>query len=168
MKLRQVWLCAVVCMAAAMAGNAYGQGKEAEGKDTKLKGRLPPHFVPVVTEEQRQKIYALQAKYAPQIDAAEEQLDTLRTERDKAIDAVLTADQMTEVNKKRADARGKLQQAAKDRAKAREAGKEKSSNKAAAADDFFETPKSTAEAAPAPTVKPAVVAPAPRPVTAPK
>jgi hypothetical protein len=65
----------------------------------KFKGRLPAHYGDIVTEAQRLQIYAVQEKYATQIDALKAQLEVLETKRDKEIDAVLNADQKEKLKK---------------------------------------------------------------------
>jgi Spy/CpxP family protein refolding chaperone len=60
----------------------------------KLTGRLPNNYAKVgVTDAQRQRIYALQAKYSAQIDALTQQLEELRQKRDAEVEGVLTPDQ---------------------------------------------------------------------------
>lgn len=85
---------------ATAAKDAAASAKEPAAKET-LKGRLPAFFASVVNEKQRAEIYDLQNRYASQIKQLQAQLDALTKERDTAIDAVLTAEQLAEVNKKR-------------------------------------------------------------------
>jgi hypothetical protein len=72
-----------------------------------FKGRLPPHYAKVVTEEQRAKIYAIQGEYRARIDAAREQLNTLLKEEKEKISAVLTEDQKKKVEEFRSSANTK-------------------------------------------------------------
>ncbi len=70
------------------AANQAGQAGE------KLTGRLPNNYAKVgVTDEQRQKIYALQKQYDDQIDALMKQVEELRQKRDKELEKVLTPEQ---------------------------------------------------------------------------
>jgi hypothetical protein len=59
-------------------------------KTTTLRGRLPAHYGKVVTEQQRNLIYKIQAEYRPKVDLLEAQLTLLKRERDTKIEAVLT------------------------------------------------------------------------------
>jgi hypothetical protein len=58
-----------------------------------FRGRLPPHFGQVVTEEQRQRIYAIQKEYADRIAFLKTQLEALEGERDARVYGVLTPPQ---------------------------------------------------------------------------
>jgi hypothetical protein len=58
----------------------------------------------VVDDEQREKIQAIQAEYAPQLAKLREELKTLVDERDAAIERVLTADQRKQIDKLREEA----------------------------------------------------------------
>jgi len=66
--------------------------------------RLPNYVSRVVDDGQREKINAIQDEYAPKIQKLREELDALTTERDAAIDKVLTPAQRKEVEKLRAEA----------------------------------------------------------------
>jgi hypothetical protein len=61
------------------------------------KGRLPAHYAKLVDEPQRQRIYAIQAFYAPQIDDLKQQLDALLARRDAEVHAVLTPAQQRQL-----------------------------------------------------------------------
>ena len=80
-----------------------GQEKAAK----KAKGRLPPYFAQVVTEKQRTNIYAIQKKYADQLEALEQQVKSLQEQRDSEIEGVLTDEQKEKLYQLRADAAGK-------------------------------------------------------------
>ncbi len=62
------------------------------------------YYTRVVTEEQRQKIYAIQRDYYPKISALRKQLEALIAEQNAKIEAVLTPEQKAEVDKIRAEA----------------------------------------------------------------
>lgn len=75
--------------------------------------RLPAYYGKIVDETQRKKIYAVQEEFGPKIEALKKQLETLMKERDEKIDALLTPEQLKEVNELKAEAKAK-------RAKAKE------------------------------------------------
>jgi len=73
----------------------------AEGKVMKkvrAKGRLPNYYDQVVTDEQREKIYAIQEEYKAKIDPLEEQVKALKKEQDAKIAAVLSPEQKKKVD----------------------------------------------------------------------
>jgi hypothetical protein len=72
-----------------------------EKKDPpKIRGQLPRGYGKLgLSDEQRQKIYKIQADYDDKIDALEIQLQTLKAQRQKAIDTVLTAEQRKTLRK---------------------------------------------------------------------
>jgi Spy/CpxP family protein refolding chaperone len=59
--------------------------------------RLPTYFARVVTTQQREKIYELQAQYQEQLDALLDQVRKLEQERDKEVFQVLTPEQQQQV-----------------------------------------------------------------------
>jgi hypothetical protein len=69
-----------------------------------FRGRLPAYFSAVVNLKQRQEIYTLQAEYHDKIAALLDQIEELKNERDKAVDDVLTTDQLAAVQQKRDEA----------------------------------------------------------------
>lgn len=79
----------------------------AEEKFKRFRGRLPNYFSRVIDEEQRQKVYEIQANFNEQIDALQQQIANLTQERDKLAEEVLTPEQLAEVNKMREEARAK-------------------------------------------------------------
>jgi regulator of replication initiation timing len=71
--------------------------QEAEKKAT---GRLPNNYAKLgLSDTQRQKIYATQARYGEQIDALVKQVEELRQKRDAEIEAVLTPEQRENLKK---------------------------------------------------------------------
>jgi hypothetical protein len=72
-------------------------GAAQEVPSKKAKGRLPPYYAGVVSDQQRQAIYAIQEKYGAQIAALQEQLAALTRQRDAEIEGVLTAEQRAKV-----------------------------------------------------------------------
>lgn len=110
--------------------------KEAAPKPEKKeraepKGRLPNFYADVVTGDQREKIYAIQQKYAEQLDELTEQIKALANDRDEEIQAVLTPEQKDKVAKAIAAAKAKRKAAAE--LKKAEKEKEKEATKAPAA-----------------------------------
>ena len=63
----------------------------------KARGRLPAYYGKVVTDKQREDIYAIQAKFNEQIAELQKQLADLTTQRDTEVEKVLTDDQKAEV-----------------------------------------------------------------------
>lgn len=86
---------------------SIGQEAKAPKAEKKAKGRLPPYFAGIVTEEQRQKIYEIQAKYAKDREALEAQLEELRSIESGEIEAVLDAEQKEKLRKAREEAAAK-------------------------------------------------------------
>jgi hypothetical protein len=96
-------------LAAGFIGHSSLVGQEATAKKARAqaKGRLPAYFKDVVTEKQRDEIYAIQKKYEAQIEALEEQLKSLQSQRDTEIEGLLSAEQKEKLEKLRADAASK-------------------------------------------------------------
>lgn len=81
-----------------LAGGLTGQDKKDDPKKdeptTKIKGKLPNYWGKIgLTDEQKQTIYKIQAKYGAEIDKLKAKMDELETTRDKEMKAVLTAEQ---------------------------------------------------------------------------
>jgi len=93
---------------AAAKAPAAGAKGEAAGRRARA-GQLPPYYREVVSEEQRQKIYAIQAEYNSQIAELEAKVAQLRKERDAKIEAVLTPEQKKQIEDLRAAAKTKRQ-----------------------------------------------------------
>lgn len=92
------WLAALVILAAWWAG--IGQPLTGqEPKETKLRGRLPAHYGDIVSEVQRVQIYAVQEKYAKQIDELKDKLTLLEAQRDREVENVLSPEQKTRLKK---------------------------------------------------------------------
>ena len=92
-------LSVFVVLLAATLVSASGILVSQDANQPKFKGRLPAHYGDLVTEAQRTQIYAVQEKYAAQIDALKNQLEILETKRDKEIEAVLNAEQKDKLKK---------------------------------------------------------------------
>ena len=56
--------------------------------------RVPPGYAKLgLTDQQKEKIYKIQAEYYPQIQSLEKQVDAVRAKREKEFEAVLTREQ---------------------------------------------------------------------------
>ncbi len=103
---------ATTLVIAAVSLNSIGQEKKADpkakaGAKDKAKGRLPAYYKDVVSDEQKEKIYAIQAKYEKQIADLQSQLETVRAQQNGEIEALLTPEQKEKVAKERAEADSK-------------------------------------------------------------
>ncbi len=82
------------------AQNPAGKRKPPAAQAAQIlpaKGRLPTHYAKLVDEAQRQRIYSIQAFYAPQIDDLKQQLDALIARRDAEVHAVLSPAQQRQL-----------------------------------------------------------------------
>ena len=78
----------------------------ASQADEKPRGRLPNHFGKLgVSDEQRERIYAIQANYDARIDDLLSQIEELVANRDSDISAVLTEGQRARLRELREEAR---------------------------------------------------------------
>lgn len=75
------------------------------------------YFGKVVTQQQREDIYEIQARFAVQIEQLRKQMEELIRKRDAEVEGVLTAEQLAEVKKLKSEAK-----------KRRMAGRRKSSS----------------------------------------
>jgi hypothetical protein len=78
-----------------------------EAKKAAAKGRLPTYYAQIVTEDQRQRIYQIQASYDPEIDALQAELDALIAKRDAEIRDVLSPTQQRRLDARIAEAQAK-------------------------------------------------------------
>lgn len=92
-------------LAAQERGSAKPTAKTE--KKEKSSGRLPPYYGQVVTKEQREKIYAVQAKYADQIEKLLDQVGSLERTQTEEIEAVLSQEQRDQVMKLASEAKSK-------------------------------------------------------------
>ena len=124
MSFSQVWLwgtlvCAVIALIGDLSGDSQAIGQEtATGASQapasqnsapqnsvpqnsvpqkKFQGRLPAYYRTVVDQKQREAIYAIQKEYWTQIEALKAQLEALTKQRDEKITAVLTPEQLKQV-----------------------------------------------------------------------
>ena len=75
--------------------------EESETEDKARRGsrRLPLYYARVVSSEQRERIYEIQAEYAEEIEVIENELKKKMNERDQAVQAVLSVEQLDEVKR---------------------------------------------------------------------
>ena len=66
------------------------------------RGRLPAYWNDVVEPEQKEQLYAIQKKYAAQIDELEAQMVALEAKREAEMTALLTPDQKEKLERVRA------------------------------------------------------------------
>ncbi|NQV24724.1 MAG: hypothetical protein HQ518_10175 [Rhodopirellula sp.] len=72
----------------------------------KAAGRLPAQYGKLgLSDEQRDKIYGVQATYRKQIDDLQKQIDALKEKQDTEVQGVLTADQKKKLEELLADAK---------------------------------------------------------------
>jgi Spy/CpxP family protein refolding chaperone len=97
----------------AISLNSVGQdAKKADpkakaGAKEKAKGRLPAYYKDVVTDEQRDQIYALQAKYAKQLEDLQTQIDGVKGKLNGEIEALLSPEQKEKLAKVKEEAEAK-------------------------------------------------------------
>jgi len=93
-----------------VVGNAtfsIGQEAKTTKAEKKAKGRLPPYFTDIVTEEQRAEIYTIRAGYEKQVNDLQAQLEALREKEMAECEALLDAEQKDKLNKAREAAAAK-------------------------------------------------------------
>ena len=100
------WL-APVLVGLALASCAVAQAPKSDAvpakaaKAKKTRGRLPAYYGKVVTDKQRQQIYAIQAKYQTEIVKLKQKLVDLITKQKSEIEGVLTEQQRDEIQQLR-------------------------------------------------------------------
>lgn len=95
--MRSSWFALLVGVV-VLSGGVVGQDAKKETKKadppTKVKGTLPPNWGKIgLTNDQKQEIYKIQAKYKAEIDALEAKIKGLKGTRDMEMKAVLNPDQ---------------------------------------------------------------------------
>lgn len=113
-RFRAVTLTAVVAVAVGGSIYAWAQQPAAQSaqqeaqpaQPTPPRGRLPAYYGQVVNQQQREQIYAIQAKYSARIAELQKQLEELRAQRDAEIEKVLTPEQLKRIAELRARAAG--------------------------------------------------------------
>lgn len=87
LRLRGVFL--IVAVALLAGGVLHGQDKKDD--NPKLKGVLPANWTKLgLTDEQKQKVYKVQADFDAKKDALEKQLKELKTQEKGEMEKVLT------------------------------------------------------------------------------
>jgi hypothetical protein len=95
--MRKLGFMTLAAAMIALAGTGVGQDpakkeepKKAEGK---AKGFLPPFWKDIVSEDQKQKVYEIQAKYKKELDELRAKVKEVETKRDKEMLALLSPEQ---------------------------------------------------------------------------
>lgn len=78
-----------------------------EDVESKVKGRLPAYYKDIVDAKQKDEIYKVQSDFNAKIDALEEQVKKLISDRDAAVEKVLSAEQKDKLKKAKDDAGAK-------------------------------------------------------------
>jgi len=100
-----VWACPA--RAAEEGDSKPAAAAVKEGQAKRPAARLPNYYREVVTEEQREKILAIQEQYSAQIDPLRRELEKLARERDQKIESLLTPEQKKQIEDLRAAAKAK-------------------------------------------------------------
>jgi translation initiation factor 2B subunit (eIF-2B alpha/beta/delta family) len=90
---------------------AAGDDKAASKTGKKNQRRLPAYYAQVISADQREQIYKIQEKFAPQIKELQDKLQAVRAQRDSALRAVLTPEQQKKLDALVAAAKEKRKQA---------------------------------------------------------
>ena len=109
------------------ADKSEKKARKTAGKRGRVQRRLPVYFAKLeLTEEQRDKVYEIDAKYRPQIQELQEQMKSLRAQRTSESVGVLTKAQKRTLKDLRQQAKQKreLLKARRDKAKAAESDNE--------------------------------------------
>jgi hypothetical protein len=120
---RKLFTAVLLVVAGSLAvSGSFTNGQEAK----KFKGRLPAYYGDVVSQEQREKIYQIQATYAKQKEALETQLEALKQRETMEIESVLSPPQKAKLKQiqEEAAAKRKKNAEAKKEAEAGAAGKQ--------------------------------------------
>lgn len=117
---------------AAEAKKEGAAEKPAKKSPADYRGPLPAYYTRVIAPDQKDKIYAIQDAYEPQMAALQKQMKELLAKRDAEIEAVLTPEQREKVAAMKAE-----------RAKASAAGKKPAAKESTEAQPKTETPKAS-------------------------
>ena len=108
---------------------------EAKGETKKAGNRLPNNFARLsLSDDQKKKVFAIQAAHDPKISELEAQLKSLKDKEMAEIEAVLTPEQMKNLNSIRAESKQKQEAAKAAKAKSAEKKPAEDSAKKPAAD----------------------------------
>jgi hypothetical protein len=111
-KLRFVALAVAVL---AVAGTGVGQ--DPAKKEGKAKGILPPFWKDIVSEDQKQKIYEIQAKYKKEIEELRAKLKDLEAKQNKEMFALLSPEQKKSLEDKIKEKAGMPKEKEKEKSK---------------------------------------------------
>lgn len=128
---RMAVVMAMLLSVASLQVASYGFPPKAP-KAAKARGRVPANYAKLdLDEEQKTKIYDVQAKYKEQIDALNQQLKDLRAKEMQEVSEVLTAAQKTKLAEiEAAAAKEKLEKAIAAKAARGKKAEEKKADKA--------------------------------------
>lgn len=87
------------------AASSADETSAAPTKRKKPRGRLPVFYSQVVSGDQREEIYDIQAKYEPDMDALVEKLVEMRNQMQAEIKGVLTPEQLERVQQLKDEAK---------------------------------------------------------------
>jgi Spy/CpxP family protein refolding chaperone len=107
-----LWLALLVAAPLTFGTSGHSQEAAKAEKDSAktrvFRGRLPANWGKLgISEEQRQRIYAMQIKAHDRIEALERELEQLKTQLEQAELAVLTPQQRARLAEIEAEARAK-------------------------------------------------------------
>lgn len=106
--------------AAHAQATSKAQTKKAAAKAEPGVRRLPPGYGQLeLSDEQREKVYGVQEKYATDLAKLNQQIADLRAKISTESEAVLTPAQRTQLNRYRAEAKSKTKAAPKEEPKAK-------------------------------------------------
>jgi len=109
-------ICAVTAPQFTSAQAPGAESEQAVPKE-KPRGRLPNLYGKLgVSDDQREKIYTIQAEYSAQIEELLTQLEDLRARRDRTVENVLTDGQKRRLHELRAEARQERERRAREKA----------------------------------------------------
>ncbi len=97
----------VVGVSPQLAGQDTKKAEKTEKAPKKAKGRLPAYYADLVTGEQREKIYSIQAKHQEKIAELNAALLAATQAMNAEIESVLTPEQMDKLMAAQAEAAAK-------------------------------------------------------------
>jgi hypothetical protein len=84
----------LVVLSGGLVGQEPAKGAKKDDPPVKLKGFLPMNWARIgLSEDQKQEVYRIQAKYGAEIDKLKAQIAELEAARDRERKAVLTPEQ---------------------------------------------------------------------------
>jgi len=114
-------------LAIGLVPNSIGQEakktNKADKTEKKAKGTLPAYYADIVTAEQRERIYTIQAKHQEKITELNDALATAKMAMTSEIEGVLTAEQKVKLKAAQEEGAAKKKKSATDKKAAEEAAK---------------------------------------------